>query len=239
MRPGSSPQKPAQQTFIANSKSNFVVMIALALPFSFMLSAFTVSTAALYLEHRHAQAVTDLAAIAAAGNMDSAEQIITSIFANNDLGRIHISQIGQATPPTPDRPVVTVIRGHYTPDGKQPHARRFKSQKQPYNAVQITLHTVSHLFFGDGLVTPPIIRTRAVASNRGHNIQSGLSIGEPTQGAPWLAGGEENEVAWSAQARAHLDATASPFRLSSSPPPLQTKTAPASRPGKAIPVLVQ
>jgi len=162
------------RNFLRNRTGNFAVMTALIMPFAVVLTAFAVDQGSLYTERRHAQAITDIAAIAATGNMSKAEAMVAATLSDNGLGQVLVRGAGDTTKPLPGRPVANVIRGRYTPDPSKPSASRFVPGKQPYNAVQVSLEKLGSLYFGSSVMAPPVIGTSAIASMKS---EAAFSVG--------------------------------------------------------------
>lgn len=164
----------SSRNFLRNRTGNFAVMTALIMPFAVVLTAFAVDQGSLYTERRHAQAITDIAAIAATGNMSKAEAMVAATLSDNGLGQVLVRGAGDTTKPLPGRPVANVIRGRYTPDPSKPSASRFVPGKQPYNAVQVSLEKLGSLYFGSSVMAPPVIGTSAIASMKS---EAAFSVG--------------------------------------------------------------
>ncbi len=160
--------------FLKNSRGNFAVMTALTLPFAIVLTAFAVDEGALYTERRHAQAITDIAAIAANANIGRAEAVVAATLADNGLGSVLLRPAGDTTPPLPGRPVAEVVKGRYIPNSSESVASRFKPGVQPYNAVQVSLKKTGRLYFGSSVMAPPVIGTSAIASS---TAEASFSVG--------------------------------------------------------------
>ncbi|MCG8273092.1 pilus assembly protein TadG-related protein [Aquamicrobium sp. NLF2-7] len=170
--PAAAPQSPRH--FLRNRTGNFAVMTALIMPFAVVLTAFAVDQGSLYTERRHAQAITDIAAIAATGNMSKAEAMVAATLSDNGLGQVLVRGAGDTTKPLPGRPVANVIRGRYTPDPSKPRASRFVPGQQPYNAVEVSLEKLGNLYFGSSVMAPPVIGTSAIASMKS---EAAFSVG--------------------------------------------------------------
>ncbi|MBB6012265.1 putative membrane protein [Aquamicrobium lusatiense] len=164
----------SSRNFLRNRTGNFAVMTALIMPFAVVLTAFAVDQGSLYTERRHAQAITDIAAIAATGNISKAEAMVAATFSDNGLGQVLVRGAGNTTKPLPGRPVANVIRGRYTPDPSKPRASRFVPGKQPYNAVQVSMEKLGNLYFGSSVMAPPVIGTSAIASMKS---EAAFSVG--------------------------------------------------------------
>lgn len=174
MDKGQPARKRLAKRFRANRKGNFAIMTALTLPFAVVLTAFAVDEGSLYTERRHAQAITDIAAIAATANIDRAEAMVAVTFADNGLGDVLVRGPGDLTPPRAGRPVADVVRGRYTPDPARARASRFEPGRQPYNAVQVSFDKIGRLYFGSSVMAPPVIGTTGIASS---TAEAAFSVG--------------------------------------------------------------
>ncbi len=167
-------KKRTGKRFLNSRNGNFAVMTALTLPFAIVLTAFAVDEGSLYTERRHAQAITDIAAIAATSNISKAEAAVAATFADNGLGQVLVRSPGNTTKPSPNRPVADVVRGRYTPDPSRERSSRFEPGKQPYNAVQVSLSKIGSLYFGGSVMPAPVIGTTAIAST---TTEAAFSVG--------------------------------------------------------------
>ena len=121
----------------------FAILTAICLPCMIMATSLAVDLGSLYLERRDAQGVVDLAAIAAAADLDHAETAAGKSLAANDVRRLV---------------QVQVTKGSYTADPQIAHDRRFTPGASPYNAVQVTATKTGLTFFARtiGLFDPQI-----------------------------------------------------------------------------------
>nr|WP_245432494.1 pilus assembly protein TadG-related protein [Mesorhizobium loti] len=158
----------ARRRFLPDRSANFAIMAALSMPIALALMAVAVDEGSLYTERRAAQSVTDLAAIAAGSNIINAEQAVLAAFSDNGLTG---ATVGAGTP-TPGKPVVSVVRGRYTPSSAV--GQRFEAGKTPYNAVSVSLKKIGVMYFGGAFMSPPMIGTNAIAST---TPQATFSIG--------------------------------------------------------------
>lgn len=154
--------------FLADRGANFAVMAALCTPVALVLMAVAIDEGSLYTERRAAQSVTDLAAIAAGSNIANAEQAVLAALGDNGLTG---ATVGSGTP-TPGKPVVSIVRGRYTPTATV--GQRFEAGKTPYNAVSVSLRKIGVMHFGGAFMSPPMIGTNAIAST---TPQATFSIG--------------------------------------------------------------
>lgn len=96
-------------------------------------SALAVDLGSLYLEKRRAQGITDLAAIAAAGDLAHAEAAARATLTANKI------DLTRAT--------LRVELGHYQPDIATAANARFQIGVLPYNAARVTLTKPGQIFF--------------------------------------------------------------------------------------------
>jgi uncharacterized membrane protein len=119
----------------------FFVMIA-------GLAALAIDIGSLYLERRVLQGVSDLAAIAGAGDIEQAEQRVEATLAANGVEADY-----------------EVVRGFYLADPKVAPESRFSPGRTPYNAVQVALSQPGNIFFARAFsVQEPEISVMAVAA---------------------------------------------------------------------------
>lgn len=154
--------------FLPSRSGNFAVMTALSAPIAVALMAVAIDEGSLYTERREAQSITDLAAIAAGSNITNAEQAVLNALGDNGLTG---ATVGTGTP-TPGKPVVSVVRGLYTPTAAM--GQRFEAGKTPYNAVSVSLRKIGVMYFGGAIMSPPTIGTNAIAST---TPQATFSVG--------------------------------------------------------------
>lgn len=155
-------------------RANFAVMTALCTPFAVALTAIAVDQGSLFTERREAQALTDLAAITAAANIDKAEAAVLTTMADNGLSGVRVQASGQAAPPTNQAAVVEIVRGRYAADPSVSAGNRFEPGGRPFNAVQVSLRKLGTLYFGSALMPQPVIGTSAIATT---SAQATFSIG--------------------------------------------------------------
>lgn len=149
-------------------------MTALFAPVAITLTAFAVDEGALYTERRAAQSLVDLAAITAAANINKADAAVLATFADNGMGAVTLVGPGGSTQPSSGQAVVQVSRGRYAANGAVAASGRFEAGKQPYNAVQVSMRKIGHLYFGTAIMAPPVLGTTAIASAK---AEAALSVG--------------------------------------------------------------
>ncbi len=150
---------------LAGDKSgNFAVMAALTALVALMLTAFAVDEGSLFTERREAQALADLAAIAAAANIDNAETAALTTLTDNGIATPVLRQPGAAPDTAGGKVSVTVVRGRYASGPGAAAGRRFTANAAPFNAVEVSLNKKGTLFFGSAFTSPPVIGVKAVAA---------------------------------------------------------------------------
>lgn len=112
------------------------------------LAALAIDVGSLYLERRVLQGVSDLAAIAGAGDIERAEERVEATLAANDIEADY-----------------QVVRGLYVADPEIAPEARFSPGRTPYNAVQVSLSRPGAIFFARAFSAPePEISVQAVAA---------------------------------------------------------------------------
>ncbi len=160
--------------FGRDRRANFAVMTALSAPPALALTAFAIDEGSLFTERREAQSLADLAAIAAAANVDNAEAAAVAVLTDNGLSDVTVRRAGGPVDVTNGRTSIEIVPGRYLADGATAAGKRFEAGRQPYNAVEVTLHRTGTLFFGSAFMAPPVIGVKAVA---GTSAQAAFSIG--------------------------------------------------------------
>lgn len=152
------------RSLVGDEKANFAVMTALIAPFALGLAAFAVDEGSIYTERREAQAMTDLAAITAASNINNMEAAAVTTLSDNRMPGIIVQKPGQTIVPTAGKTVVSVTGGRYSAASSVGVDKRFEAGKTPYNAVRVTLHKIPARYFASSLIPTPVIGTEAIAS---------------------------------------------------------------------------
>lgn len=156
----------------ADRRANFAVMTALGAPFAIALCAVAVDQGSLFNERRSAQSLTDIAAITAAANIDSAEAAVLTTLNDNGIANAEVEN-GDGVLTKADKTLVAVNRGHYDPAATL-GSRFTPGGAEPYNAVRVSMRKLGSLYFGSALMTPPAIGTTAIASV---STQAAFSVG--------------------------------------------------------------
>lgn len=115
-----------------DTRGNVAVLTGLLMPCLIGVAALAVDAGMLFVERRQAQGAVDLAAIAAAADIDHAEAAARATIAANG-----VENVGD----------VTVTLGNYTPDPAIPAAARFTANETPYNAVIVDLAKTGRTYF--------------------------------------------------------------------------------------------
>ena len=176
----------AVRRFLRDTSGHFAIMTAIMAPVALTLAAFAVDAGALYTEKRRAQALADLAAISAAGNLADPERAALATLTGNGVGGAvlaHIRQDGEpdfANGEGDDQ--IMVEAGRYLPDAASPSSSRFASGRfaagAPVNAVKVTYRTIGTRYFSGSIIPPPEIvvhGTAAVDSRAAFSVGSRLA----------------------------------------------------------------
>lgn len=135
------------------------VVMALFLAVSITLCAIAIDMGSLYLERRSVQGAADLAAMAAAGDLDHAEAAARATLAANGFGDVHS---------------LAVIKGRYEGDAALAPSARFIAGKEPFNAVRLDAQTGGRLYFARSFMAEPEISVSALGAA---DAQATFSIG--------------------------------------------------------------
>jgi uncharacterized membrane protein len=128
---------------------SIAVLMALFLAVSVVLCAVAVDLGSLYLERRSVQGAADLAAMAAAADIDHAEAAARATLAANGFGGVRS---------------LSVIKGRYEADATLAPSARFVPGKEPYNAVRLDAQTGGQLFFAKSFMAEPEISVSALGA---------------------------------------------------------------------------
>lgn len=163
---------PRRTERFRNARSgNFATMTALFAPVAIALAAFAVDEGSLYVERREAQSVTDLAAIAAAANLDAPRAAAAETFMDNGL--MPSSQGDHPSTHEGAQPF-EVKPGRYEPDPSVPVGERFVEGATPFNAARVTFEKTGRRYFSKAFFPAPRIGTSAVA---GTSAEAAFSVG--------------------------------------------------------------
>lgn len=143
------------------ASGNVATLTALLMPAALTLAAFAVDEGSLYLERRHLQNLTDLAAIAAAADIAEPGQAAEALFKANGVEDLTLL----TAPGDTDRPNTLLVEtGRYVPDPDIAAAARFEPGAEPANAARVTARTIGTTYFAARLLPKPMVGTTATAS---------------------------------------------------------------------------
>ncbi|MGF6156605.1 putative membrane protein [Ensifer sp. KUDG1] len=162
---------------LARARSgNIGVSAALAMPLVITSMALAIDYGYLTVQKREMQSTVDLAAIAAAANVSSAEKAVLNHFANNGLnygvstpnGLLTID--GKTLPPGDINTakldgVATVTRGRYVPDPSVDAGQRFIKDATPTDAVQVMLERKGDIFLASIFTKAPDLSVYGTAAS--------------------------------------------------------------------------
>lgn len=145
---------------------NVATMTALTMPIAIGFAAVTIDQASLNGQRRHAQSITDLAALSAATNLARPEQAAAFAFSDNGMPVAVIAPVEAMLAPREALrgPVITVTAGRYRPQKDLAPSLRFENASPPHDAVRVNLSTPGTRFFFPDLYPQADIQTSAVAS---------------------------------------------------------------------------
>lgn len=151
----------AGRVFSRNESGSAAILGALLMVVVLWCGAFAVDLGSLYFERRTAQGAVDLAAIAAARDIDAAETAARATLEANNIRNIT---------------AMTVTPGHYMADPALSPDARFTANAEPYNAVRVTLRQEAPLYLAGALagIKTMTLGTEAVAAA---TEQAAFSIG--------------------------------------------------------------
>lgn len=167
------------QSLCADQSGNIAIMAGVTISLALVLAAFGVDEGALYLQRRHAQSLTDLAAITAAASPEDPEGSARRFLQDNDLRNFYLQvQDGNVTKEQTDAnydAYVTVEPGNYVKDPSIDVNDRFRAGQAPLNAVKVTMRQNGKLYFAKNLLDEtPVVQTTGVAFA---DSQAAFSIG--------------------------------------------------------------
>lgn len=135
------------------------VVLAMFMLVSVSLCALAVDMASLYLERRTAQGVADLAAVAAASDLNRAENAARATLTANGFGDVRS---------------LAITKGRYDADPSVAAGSRFVAGRLPYNAVKLDMALGGQLYFAKTIMDDPQISVSAVGTT---DAQAMFSIG--------------------------------------------------------------
>jgi len=144
---------------VSDAGGGVAVVLALFMVVSVSLCAIAIDMGSLYLERRTLQGAADLAAIAAAGDLDRAEAAARATLTANGLGEVH---------------ALSVVKGRYEPAREVAPEARFVAGQEPFNAVRLNAATSGRLYFAKSFMSAPQISVSAIGTA---DAQAAFSIG--------------------------------------------------------------
>ena len=144
---------------LANADGSMAVLFALFFMVAMSICALAIDMGSLYLERRTAQGAADLAAIAAASDLDHADAAARATLAANGFG---------------DLRTLSLVKGRYVVDPDVLPDARFEAGKLPYNAVRLDAALGGQLYFAKSFMADPEISVSAIGTA---DAQATFSIG--------------------------------------------------------------
>ena len=143
----------------ADRRGSIGVVLAAFMMVSVSLCALAIDAGALYLERRTVQGAADLAALAAASDLDHAESAAQATLSANGFGDVQS---------------MVLVKGRYEGDPAVLRANRFEAGKKPYNAVRLDVGLKGQLYFAKSFMSEPDISVSALGTT---DAQATFSIG--------------------------------------------------------------
>ncbi|PST21833.1 hypothetical protein C7U60_11165 [Mesorhizobium plurifarium] len=178
---------PAFRRYLKSRAGNIGVSAALVMPLLVTSMGLGIDYGYLTLQRREMQSVADLASIAAAANVSSAEGAVLAHFKNNGLGFAVSTPSGLMTVDgkvlpndveTAAKGVATVVRGRYVPDPSIDAGQRFVKDAVPADAVQVRLEKKGDIYLAALFSDPPdlsVIGTAASSKVAAFSVGSRLA----------------------------------------------------------------
>jgi len=133
---------------MGDESGTIAIVLALFMMVSVSACALAVDIGSLYLERRTAQGILDLAAVAAASDIDHAEAAAAATLAANGI----------------DITSLAVIKGRYEPGPDVAPAQRFRPGIAPFNAVRLDASLAGRLYFAKSFMSEPGIAVSAIGA---------------------------------------------------------------------------
>ncbi|MGO4657493.1 TadG family pilus assembly protein [Ensifer sp. 2YAB10] len=156
--------------------ANVGISAALVMPLVVTSMALGIDYGYLTVQKREMQSTVDLAAIAAAANISSAEKAVLNHFSNNGLNYAVATPSGLMTADGKVLPlsdvgtgkvdgVATLTRGRYVPDPSVDAGQRFIKDATPTDAVQVLLEKKGKIFLASIFSAPPDLNVVGTAAS--------------------------------------------------------------------------
>ena len=174
---------PLLRRLLRERSGHFAMMTAFMMPVALVLGAIAVDAGSLYMERRQTQALADLAAIAAAANIDRAEEAVRLVLADNGLPDVAIGtsrdgEVRWSVGTGAASASAVLSRGRYLASPDIPAGERFApvsaTGTETPNAVRVTLNTLGTRYFATSIIPPPQIVTQASAAT---TVEAAFSVG--------------------------------------------------------------
>lgn len=147
------------RSLFADTSGSIGIVLALFLTVAVSLCALAIDVGSLYLERRTMQGAADLAALAAASDLDRAEVAAQATLAANGFGAVR---------------TLSVVKGRYEGDRALAPDARFEPGREPFNAVRLEAAAPGQLYFAKSFMAEPEISVSAIAST---DARATFSIG--------------------------------------------------------------
>ena len=155
---------------------NVGISAALVMPLVIASMGLGIDYGYLTVQKQEMQSTVDLAAIAAASNVSSAEQAVLKYFSNNHVNFAVATPSGLLTVDGKVLPpgdvgtekvdgVATVTRGRYVPDPGVAAGQRFVRDAAPSDAVQVLLEKKGQIFLASLFTAPPDLSVVGTAAS--------------------------------------------------------------------------
>lgn len=156
------PRTRPGEAFLRSRTGNVAISAGLVMPLMIISMALGIDYGYLTLQRREMQAIADLAAIAAAANVKSAEQAVLDHFRSNGIAFAVSTPEGLMTVDGELLPreaaasgVATVERGRYVPDPAVEAGQRFVRNATPADAVQVAIEKKGDIYLAAMFSDPP------------------------------------------------------------------------------------
>lgn len=144
---------------VGNDSGSIGAVLAVFMTVAVGLCALAIDMGALYLERRTMQGAADLAAVAAASDLERAEEAARATLAANGFDQVRS---------------LAVVKGRYERDPDLAPGARFEAGREPFNAVRLDVATAGQLYFAKTFMSEPDISVSAIGSAE---AQAAFSIG--------------------------------------------------------------
>ncbi|MEM5515969.1 pilus assembly protein TadG-related protein [Henriciella sp. AS95] len=160
-----------------------VIIVSMMAPIIVLMAAFAVDIGATSEQKRRLQGLADIAAIAAAANVDDAEKAVYTLLADNNFGSLDTETLRNQAESHRQLALegydnrISVELGRYVPDQELAYSVRFVPGGEPVNAVRVSLKDAPARYFdflGEGGTAISVSGTATVSSQVAMSIGSRL-----------------------------------------------------------------